>query len=96
MMELFQKGGPLMYPILACSIMALAIFLERVWTFSRLQRGTDRLVHEVESLAAKRHIEEALVVCQRNGSPMARIFIAALRASGRPREHIKTVRNNFV
>jgi biopolymer transport protein ExbB len=91
MLDIFQKGGPLMYPILLCSVMALAIFLERIWTFYRIRRGTDLLVREVESLANKGHIDEALVVCQRSGSPLSRIFIAALRASGRSRDHLKTV-----
>ncbi len=30
MYSLFQKGGPLMWPILVCSIIALAIFVERL------------------------------------------------------------------
>jgi biopolymer transport protein ExbB len=91
MLEIFQKGGPLMYPILLCSILALAIFLERLWTFSRIRRGTSVLVKEVENLVLKNKIDEALTVCQRNGNPLARIFIAALRLAGRPREQIKTV-----
>jgi len=80
-----------MYPILLCSILALAIFLERLWTFSRIRRGTSVLVKEVENLVLKNKIDEALTVCQRNGNPLARIFIAALRLAGRPREQIKTV-----
>jgi biopolymer transport protein ExbB len=91
MLEIFQKGGPLMYPILLCSILALAIFLERLWIFFRIRRGTPVLVKEVENLVLKNKIDEALIVCQRNGNPLARIFIAALRLAGRPREQIKTV-----
>ena len=91
MLEFFQKGGPLMYPILLCSVLALGIFLERMWTFARVRRGTDSLVREVEDLVHKNRPEEALVVCQRAGTPLARIFIVALRSAGRPREHIKAV-----
>jgi biopolymer transport protein ExbB len=90
MLDIFQKGGPLMYPILLCSILALAIFLERLWTYSKFKRGTYSLRKEVEDLVLKSRIEEALVVCQRVGSPLARIFIAALRASGKPRDQVKT------
>jgi biopolymer transport protein ExbB len=90
MVEIFQKGGPLMYPIFLCSILALAIFFERLWTYFHIRRGLPVLVREVESLVAKNHIQEALVVCQRAGTPLARIFIAALRSAGRPREDIKT------
>jgi biopolymer transport protein ExbB len=90
MLEIFQKGGPLMYPILLCSILAFAIFLERWWTYFRIRQGVPLLVREIEGLVMKSHIEEAVIVCQRAGTPLARIFIAALRLAGRPREQIKT------
>ncbi len=91
MLEIFQKGGPLMYPILLCSILAFGIFLERMWTFASVRRGTLSLVREVEDLVHKQRADEALIVCQRAGTPLARIFIAALRSAGRPREQIKAV-----
>lgn len=91
MEELFYKGGPLMYPILLCSVLALAIFLERLWSFYQIRRGTASLAAEVESLAMKAHIEEAIIVCQRQGGPLSRIFVAALRLKGRSRDQIKTV-----
>jgi biopolymer transport protein ExbB len=91
MLEIFQKGGPLMYPILLCSIMAMAIFFERLWTFFRVGRGRDELVREVEQLVLKGRIEEAIVVCQRSDTPLSRILLSALRAQGRSRDHIKTV-----
>ncbi len=91
MLEIFRQGGYVMYPILLCSVLALAIFLERLWTYSRIRRGTRELVQEVESLVLKNRTEEALIVCQRTGTPLARILIAALRAVGRPREQIKVV-----
>ncbi len=89
MLFIIQKGGPLMYPILACSVLALGIFLERLLTFVRVRRGTDLLVREVESLVVNKRIDEALIVCQRTGTPLARILIAALRLAGRSREEIK-------
>jgi len=91
MLEIFQKGGPLMYPILLCSVLALAIFFERIWTLFRLGRGTIPMVREVESLIRKNRIEEAVIVCQRTGTPLARILVSALRGAGRPREQIKTI-----
>lgn len=89
MLWIMQKGGPLMYPIFACSVLALGIFLERLLTFVRVRRGTDILVREVESLVISKRIDEALIVCQRTGTPLSRILIAALRLAGRPREEIK-------
>ena len=90
MPELFQKGGPLMWAILGCSVLALAIFLERLVVFMRHRRGIQELLREVENLVAKERVDEAIVVCQRAGTPLARIFITALRSAGAPRDQIKT------
>ncbi len=91
MLNWFYAGGPLMYPILLCSVLALAIFLERLWTYLRVHRGTDELAREIDTLVGKGRVEEALIVCQRAGTPLSRIYIAALRAQGKPRDHIKDV-----
>jgi len=54
MMEIFVKGGPVMYPLLACSIIALTVVLERslFWIIEGL-RGNRALVDEVLMLCQK-------------------------------------------
>jgi biopolymer transport protein ExbB len=91
MLEIFNQGGPLMYPILFCSVLALAIFLERLWTFQRFGRGMGELSREVESLAGEGRLAEAAAACQRVATPLARVFLSALRAAGRSREQIKVM-----
>jgi biopolymer transport protein ExbB len=91
MLEIFHKGGPVMYPILFCSVLALGIFFERLWMYFKVRRGILALLREVEGLLHKHRIDEAIIICQRSGTPLSRIFIAALRSFGRPREQLKTV-----
>jgi len=91
MLDFLLKGGVLMYPILFCSILALAIFLERFWYYLRFTRGNQPLVSELDTLLAAKRVDEATVVCQRVGNPLARVCIAALRLAGRPRAEIKAV-----
>lgn len=91
MWELFVKGGPVMYPIALCSILALGIFLERFWTYRRVAALVRTLAHEVEPLVAKRRLEEAVAVCHRSTAPLAPVFLTALRAAGRPRAQVKAV-----
>ncbi|PLX80335.1 MAG: MotA/TolQ/ExbB proton channel family protein [Desulfuromonas sp.] len=91
MLELFEKGGVLMYPILFCSILALAIFLERIWFYSRFIKGHDELISEVDPLIAEEKFDQASVACQRFGNPLSRIYATAIRLAGRSRAQIKAV-----
>ncbi len=91
MLEVFQKGGYLMYPIALCSVLALGIFLERLWTFARVRREVRELAHRVEPLAAKGRLDEASTVCHQSNTPIAKIFLSAIRAAGRARDQVKAV-----
>lgn len=91
MLELFEKGGYLMYPIALCSVIALAIFLERLWTYGRVTREIRSLAHRVEPLVAKDRLDEATAACHQSETPIAAIFLTALRAAGRSREQVKAV-----
>jgi biopolymer transport protein ExbB len=89
MIELFLKGGPLLYPIFFCSILALGIFLERLWVFSKVRRGAQALANEVEKLLLKGEREEAITLCRNSTNPLARILLTAMKLAGNSRERIK-------
>lgn len=91
MLELFLKGGALMYPIAACSVIALTIFLDRIWTYSALRRSAAPLYREVSGLLEAGHNDQALQVCLRQDSPLGRILQIALKNRGASRAHIKTL-----
>jgi biopolymer transport protein ExbB len=86
-----QKGGYLMYPIALCSVFALGIFLERLWTFIKVRKEFKTLAHQVEPLVAKSMNVEAVAICHQSRSPLAQVFLAAFRAAGRTRDQIKAV-----
>jgi len=89
MMEIFDKGGPLLYVIGLCSVLALGIFFERLWVFSRLRREFRNLAAEVGRFVEGGHGKDAEAVCLRSKNPLASVFLAALKSSGKPREQIK-------
>jgi biopolymer transport protein ExbB len=86
-----QKGGYLMYPIALCSIFALGIFLERLWTYIKVRQEFRELAHQVEPLVAKHRNDEAIATCHKSQSPLAQVFLAALRVAGRSREQVKAI-----
>ncbi len=52
MIDLFIKGGPIMYPLLICSIIALTVIIERaIFWIGEDHRRNQALVNEILSLA---------------------------------------------
>ncbi len=78
-----------MYPILLCSITALAIFIERLWNLRQAQVIPRDLVSNVEDLLRREKIHEAAMLCQNNRSSLAQIFLIGIKNFGRTREAIK-------
>lgn len=72
-----------MYPILFCSVVSLAIFLERVWILRRKLIIPKGFILKVEELVKDSKIAKAVFLCQGNSSSIARIFLAGLKNAGR-------------
>lgn len=89
MIDFFTKGGILMYPILLCSITALAIFIERLWNLRRSQVVPLDFVREIEELIRREKIPDVAMLCQHNRSSLARILLVGIKNFGRRREIIK-------
>ncbi len=51
MLEIFRSGGPVMYPLLACSIIVLTVIIERIFFWVKLDHTRDQfLIDEVLEL----------------------------------------------
>jgi biopolymer transport protein ExbB len=89
MYELFLNGGFLMYPIAFCSVLALGIFLERLWNLREKKIIPKDYLIEVEDLINRRKIHEAMILCRRDSSSMATIIFEGIRNFNRGREAVK-------
>jgi len=89
MVDFFTKGGIFMYPILLCSITALAIFIERLWNLRWKHVIPQDFIGNVELLIRREKIPDAALLCQQNPSSMARILLVGIKHFGRKREVIK-------
>ena len=88
-MDWLVRGGILMAPILAFSVIALGIFLERIWVLRRSLILPEESLRELENLLRKKMIPEARTYCQQHPSPLARILFAGLQQHGNSRHLIK-------
>jgi biopolymer transport protein ExbB len=90
--ELTKSGGPLMWPIGATSVVALAYAFERWLALSRAKLGHDRFGRDVVETAKNSGPSNALEVCKREATPLSRILAVALTyASAAPDEREKRV-----
>jgi biopolymer transport protein ExbB len=79
MVELVVKGGIFMYPILFCSVVALAVFVERLWVLRTSRIIPRDFIRNIEELIRKKKLAEAIFLCQSNISSIAKIFLAGLK-----------------
>ena len=83
LIDLIIKGGIVIYPIILCSVIALAIFVERMWILRKKTVIPSDLVVAVEEHLKKSNIKGAMEVCDRSDSSIAKIFLAGLKNSGK-------------
>ena len=72
-----------MYPIILCSIIALAIFIERLYILRRNKIVPPEFIRQVQEKVKARKISEAVTLCQDDNSSIARVFLAGLKSIGK-------------
>jgi biopolymer transport protein ExbB len=91
MIDFLMRGGILMIPLGVCSVLAVAVILER--SFSLRSRRVIRLdvLQRVKDLLTEKKIGEAMTVCRRQPSVMGRILLSAIMNHDRDREELKAI-----
>lgn len=87
--EVFVKGGPIMWPLFACSIIALAIVIERIFTLRQARIIPRELIEEVERLIFIGRLGDVEQLLKRYSSPLCPIILTAVKNAGRRREIIR-------
>ena len=87
--EIIKAGGPIMIPILLCSIISLAIVIEKLFYFSSLKTDTLKFKQRVFEMLKANKITEAINFCDTDSSPVAKILKAGILKFGATRDEIK-------
>lgn len=80
--DFIVKGGPAMAAIIACSLVALAVVVERMVVLRKKAVIPPGFVEGLEAMGGDR--QRALAYCEASGSPAGAILAAAIRRRGQP------------
>jgi biopolymer transport protein ExbB len=84
MWEIVRAGGPVMWPIILCSIGAAAIILERLWTLQDKRVLPRELTAKVWQLIEHNQVNDKVITALEQNSPLGRVLAAGLANRHRP------------
>ncbi len=87
--QLFQRGGPVMYPIFFCSIIALAVVIDRVYHLRRAKVDTEKFMQSIKEALRRNGVVEDIDKFEQTPGPVAHILKAGLLRHDRPRQEVR-------
>lgn len=88
---LIQQGGIALIPLGVCSVLIVAVILERIWAYSRVGTVPKELIRRVEQLLEAGNWHEAVRLLDDSTSPYARIAKASLMRKTATQEEIADI-----
>ncbi len=89
MFELIKAGGVIMWPIIICSVLAMAITLERLWAYRRKRVVPEHLLPQIWKLYKKGKLDRERILAIRESSPLGRMLATGLVNLDNSREVMK-------
>jgi len=93
-LELMKAGGWLMWPILACSLVAMTIILERLWSLRRRRVMPANLMEQVWQWQRDQALTPERIQSLAQGSPLGRLLSAGLVNRHHSRDVMKEAIND--
>jgi biopolymer transport protein ExbB len=89
MWNYFERGGPVMWPLLALSILGITVMIWRWWALRQAIYDVPAFMKDLREKLVAGDREGALAVCDRHPGAASAIVRAGLLRSGRPRDEIE-------
>lgn len=93
-LEFFDKGGFIIYPLLLCSILGLAIVIEKALSLRRKKVIIPEVVNVLDNIKGPADVGLALSICEKHKGPFPNIVRIGLENRDLPKEEIKEVLND--
>jgi len=89
MLEIFQAGGALMWPLLFCSVVAIGIILEKFWMLKVNSVVPSKLQVQITELIDAETLEAHKVEALRRHSALGEVLASGIRNRAHGRDHMK-------
>jgi biopolymer transport protein ExbB len=89
MLELLKSGGPVMYPLALCSIMAVAIVIEKLWNLRASKILGSESFETLVALIEGGRVDKAAEMCRRKPGIFYRIIGSGLDHHRYGRDEVK-------
>ncbi len=84
-----KKGGVIIYPLILCSIICLAVVIEKLLTLRRKKVIIPEIVSLIENIKGVDDIGLALSICEKHKGPFPTIIRVGLEKRDKTKEEIK-------
>ena len=88
--DLLMRGGLIMIPLLALSLLSFYIIIERYFTIRKAAGDPESFMANIRALMVKGDLAGAKLLCAQTASPLARMVEKGLRRIGLPLKEIET------
>ncbi len=88
-LDFFTKGGFMMYPLLLCSILGMAIIIEKSISLRRKNVIIPEIVNVLDNIKGPDDVGLAISICEKHEGPFANIVKMGLESRDLPKEEIK-------
>jgi biopolymer transport protein ExbB len=89
MPQFLSHGGPMIWLIVACSALAIVVFIERLLHYHREQINSMEFLNGVRNVLRRDNVVEALSICDATPGPVARLVKVAILSRDRGREGVR-------
>ncbi len=77
--DFMRNGGPVMWPLLLCAILSVAVMIERFISITRASADNEVLSEQVREQLNSGRVNEALKVCDEHPGPVAALLASGIR-----------------
>ena len=77
--QLIVAGGPVMYPLTFCAVLAVAVMIERFISINKASADNETLSEQVREHLMAGRVNDALAVCDQHPGPVAGLLANGIR-----------------